>query len=57
MCHNCRKEGHTAKDCKDNRVFDLSDVPDVAPDAAWDALMAADKAKDLDRFREVLLMK
>lgn len=57
LCHNCRKIGHTAKDCKDNRVFDLSDVPDVAPEAAWEALITADRATDLDRFREVFVIK
>lgn len=57
MCLNCRKEGHTAKDCKDNRVFDLSEVPDVGAETAWEALMAADNAQDLDRFRVVVLMK
>lgn len=57
LCFNCRKEGHNTKDCKNNRVFDLSDVLDVAPEAAWEALLAADKARDLDRFREVFVMK
>lgn len=57
LCFNCRKEGHLTKDCKNNRVFDLSDVLDIAPEAAWEALLAADTAMDLDRFREVFVMK
>lgn len=57
LCFNCRKEGHFTKDCKNNRVFDLSDVLDIAPEAAWEALLAADTARDLDRFREVFVMK
>ncbi len=57
LCFNCRKEGHLTKDCKNNRVFDLSGVLDIAPEAAWEALLAADTARDLDRFREVLAIK
>lgn len=57
LCFNCHKEGHLTKDCKNNRVFDLSDVPDIAPEAAWEALLAADTVGDLDRFREVFVMK
>ena len=39
-------------DCKENRVLNFSDVVDKGPDEAWDALVAADKTRDLDEFRE-----
>ena len=45
--------GHRALDCKDNRVLDMSRVPDKNPDDAWTGLQAADAERDLDEFREV----
>lgn len=53
LCRNCKKEGHTAKECKDNRVLDLSDIQDEQPEIAWQNVVEADKEKDLDDFRKV----
>lgn len=48
-----RALGHSASECKANRVFDISDVPEMDAEAAWNALQNADKERDLDDFRTV----
>lgn len=45
--------GHSASECKANRVFDMSNVPEMDAEAAWNALQLADKACELDDFRTV----
>lgn len=40
-------------ECKDNRKFDLNNVPDKLPEEAWAALKKASDEKDLEEFREV----
>ena len=45
--------GHSASECKANRVFDMSAVPEVDAEAAWDSLQQADKERELDDFRTV----
>ena len=45
--------GHTALECKDNRVLDLSKIESKSPEEAWDALLKADKSQDLDDIRDV----
>ncbi|MCJ1393302.1 hypothetical protein MMC18_006174 [Xylographa bjoerkii] len=54
ICRNCKKEGHKVTECKDNRAIDMSSVADLKPDVAWDKLVAADKERELDDFREAL---
>ncbi|MCJ1303297.1 hypothetical protein MMC08_006105 [Hypocenomyce scalaris] len=56
ICKNCKKEGHKALVCKENRVLDLSKVANKSPDDAWDALKVADASRDLDDFREAILV-
>ena len=41
-------------ECKSNRVFDTEKLPELSPDEAWEKLVKADSARDLDDFREVL---
>ncbi len=48
-----RALGHSASECKANRVFDMSNVPEMDAEAAWNALQFADKEYDLDEFRTV----
>ena len=45
--------GHGAKDCKNNRVFDMSSIADATAEVAWDNLEKADAEKDLDEIRAV----
>ena len=45
--------GHSASECKANRVFDISNVPEMDAEAAWNALKAADEQRELDDFRIV----
>lgn len=45
--------GHKTMDCKDNRKFDLNNIPDKCPEEAWAALTKASNARDLEEFREV----
>ena len=45
--------GHSASECKANRVFDISNVPEMDAEAAWNALQAADEQRELDDFRPV----
>lgn len=45
--------GHSASECKANRVFDISNVPEMDAEAAWNALQAADEERELDDFRTV----
>ena len=40
-------------DCTENRVLDFSDVADKLPEEAWEALIEADKTRDLDDIRDV----
>lgn len=42
-----------AKDCKENRKFDTSGIPDMTPEEAWAKLKEANDERDLDDFREV----
>lgn len=44
-----------AKDCKENRQFDKSGIPDMTPEEAWAKLKHANNDRDLDDFREVCL--
>ena len=45
--------GHGAKDCKNNRVFDMSSIADATAEVAWENLEKADAEKDLDEVRAV----
>jgi hypothetical protein len=47
------KTGHKTMECKENRKFDLNDIPDKVPEQAWADLKKADKERDLIDFREV----
>ena len=40
-------------DCKENHLFDMSEVADIGADDAWVALKAADDEKDLDDLKAV----
>jgi hypothetical protein len=40
-------------ECKENRKFDLHDIPDKLPEEAWAILKKASDEKDLEDFREV----
>lgn len=42
-------------ECKDNRKFDLNNVPDKLPEEAWATLKKVSDEKDLEEFREVRL--
>lgn len=48
--------GHLAKDCKENRKFDLSHIADRLPEEAWAMMKKASDEKDMDDFREVTLV-
>lgn len=48
-----RAPGHSASECKANRVFDMSNVPEMNLEAAWNSLQRADKDRELDDFRTV----
>ena len=48
-----RALGHSASECKANRVLDMSDVPEMDAEAAWNSLQLADQACELDDFRTV----
>ena len=48
-----RALGHSASECKANRVFDMSNVPEMDAEAAWNSLQLADQARELDDFRTV----
>lgn len=45
--------GHVAKDCTENRKFDLTNVPDLLAEDAWAAMKQADNERDIDDLREV----
>lgn len=49
--------GHQTSDCKANRVFDTSLVPDMSAEDAWEALQKADEERELDDFRQVCASK
>ena len=49
--------GHLARDCKNNRTFDLSHVADMLPEEAWAMMKKASDEKDMDDFREVMLVR
>ncbi|KOC12395.1 zinc knuckle transcription factor (CnjB) [Aspergillus flavus AF70] len=57
VCKNCKMEGHRTIDCKENRKFDLNNVPDKLPEEAWAAMQKASEEKDLEDFREELTEK
>jgi hypothetical protein len=40
-------------ECKENRKFDLNDVPDKLPEEAWKILKKASDEKDIEEFRDV----
>jgi hypothetical protein len=40
-------------ECRENRKFDLNDIPDKLPEEAWAALKKASDERDLEDFREV----
>lgn len=40
-------------ECKENHVFDMTEVPDMGPEDAWSAIKAADDGKDLDDLKAV----
>jgi hypothetical protein len=48
--------GHLAKDCKENRKFDLNHIADRLPEEAWAMMKQATDEKDMDDFREVILV-
>jgi hypothetical protein len=48
--------GHLAKDCKENRKFDLGHIADRLPEEAWTMMKKASDEKDMDDFREVRLV-
>ena len=48
-----RFQGHVTSECKANRVFDTSGLPDMSADDAWNALVEADQDRDLDELRIV----
>ncbi|KAI9753347.1 MAG: hypothetical protein M4579_005205 [Chaenotheca gracillima] len=50
------RKGHLTLDCKNPRAFDRSNVADMDGDKAWEVLKVADKERDLDAFRESLLV-
>ena len=52
-CFNCKQEGHITSECKNNRVFDTEQLPNLSADEAWDRLLKADSDCDLDDFRTV----
>ena len=52
---NGELQGHKTSDCKENRKFDLNDIPDETPDQAWASLKKADAERDLEDFRAVRL--
>ncbi|KAI9823156.1 MAG: hypothetical protein M1832_002599 [Thelocarpon impressellum] len=53
-CKNCQQDGHKALDCKNNRVFDLSKVPTMTPEASWDLLVKACQDRDMDDIRDAI---
>ncbi|OJJ49286.1 hypothetical protein ASPZODRAFT_61410, partial [Penicilliopsis zonata CBS 506.65] len=52
VCKNCRTEGHKTIDCKQNRKFDLNNIPDKLPEEAWTIIRKASNERDLADFRE-----
>ena len=52
-CFNCKEKGHTTENCKNKRILDTSDIPDLSPDEAWESLLKADKEEDFDDIRKV----
>ncbi|MCJ1468002.1 hypothetical protein MMC07_006628 [Pseudocyphellaria aurata] len=51
ICRNCKKEGHMAIDCKDNKALDWSGIPDEQPEIAWNNVVKADQEKEIDSFK------
>ena len=45
--------GHKALECKENRVIDYTGIADKDPEAAWNAIKAADADRDLDDLKDV----
>ncbi|OJD34609.1 zinc knuckle transcription factor [Diplodia corticola] len=56
QCKNCLKEGHRISDCTEPREMDhlFKGIPDKTDNEAWEMVMEADKARDLDDFRVAL---
>ena len=52
-CFNCKEEGHTAVECKNKRVFDYTEVDDLTAQDAWNKLLEADEARELEDVRSV----
>jgi hypothetical protein len=48
--------GHRTSDCKENRKFDLNDIPDKVPEEAWAAMKKASDEEDLEEFRKVRIL-
>ncbi|KAI4246375.1 MAG: hypothetical protein L6R40_002043 [Gallowayella cf. fulva] len=50
--------GHMLSECTNNKVFDLSNLPDMSEDDAWDNVIKkaqeAAETRELDEFREAL---
>ena len=55
-CNNCQQEGHIALECKNDRPIDRSNVPDKTDEEAWNLMAEADKANDVDDFKEAMAM-
>ncbi|KAI9708159.1 MAG: hypothetical protein M1820_004113 [Bogoriella megaspora] len=53
-CKNCKQEGHQTSECTNPRALDMKDVLDKSAEDAWEMLVAADKEKDLDDFKDAL---
>jgi len=47
--------GHKAIECTENRALDFESIESKAPEVAWEDLMKADKARDLDDLKAVLV--
>lgn len=57
VCKNCLAQGHKTIECTDNRKFDLNFVADMLPHEGWAAMKKASDERDLDDFREVLVIR
>jgi hypothetical protein len=52
----CDIVGHIAKECSENRLLaQFSDLNVVTPEEAWSKLEEADKHRDLDDIKQVLI--
>ena len=55
-CFNCKEEGHVAIDCKKKRVLDYAGIEELTAQEAWNKLVDADAACELDDVRMVRLL-